>query len=122
MRVPDADLHGQHLRRRVVLQEVGQVAQRGHQEVGPVAVETQLQEAVALGQRGVSGGARPALQASPHLRTVEAAGRHGAKIAAGCEGGGGDGAGWHLVQACLQLEYTTNLTLKYTRGVIFITV
>jgi len=85
VRVPDADLHGQHLRRRVVLQEVGQVAQRGHQEARPVAVETQLQEAVALGQWGVSGGAGAALQAGSHLRAVEAAGGRRADVtAAGC--------------------------------------
>lgn len=72
--VPDADLHGQHLGGRVVLQEVGHVTQRGHQEVSLVSVETQLQEAIALGQRGVSGGAGPALQASPHFRTVEGPG------------------------------------------------
>ena len=48
--VPDANLHGQHLWRRIVLQEVGQVVQRGHQEAGLVSMESQLQEAIALGQ------------------------------------------------------------------------
>lgn len=86
MCVPDADLHGQHLRRRVVLQEVGQVAQCGHQEARLVSVETQLQEAVALCQRGVGGSAGPALQASPHLRTVEALDGRRADLTTGCEG------------------------------------
>lgn len=86
MCVPDADLHGQHLRRRVVLQEVSQVSQRGHQEAGLVSVETQLQEAVALGQRGVSGGAGPALQASTHLWTVEAAAGRRADLTTCCGG------------------------------------
>lgn len=91
MRVPDADLHGQHLRRRVVLQKVGQVTQRGHQEAGLVPVETQLQEAIALGQRRVGGGAGPALQASLHLRAVEAPEGRGADLGTGCEGRyGGD--------------------------------
>lgn len=70
VRVPDADLHGQHLRRGVVLQKMGQVAQRGHEEAGLVAVQAQLQEAVALGQRGVSGGAGSALQAGRHRGAV----------------------------------------------------
>lgn len=75
MRVPDADLHGQHLRSGVVLHKVSQVSQSGHYEVGLVAVELQLQEAVAFGQRGVGCGAGPALQTSPYLWAVEAAGR-----------------------------------------------
>lgn len=83
--VLDADLHGQHLRRRVVLQEVSQVPQRGHQEARLVAVEPQLQEAVALGQRGVGGGAGAALQARTHLRTVRALDGPGAQLATGCE-------------------------------------
>lgn len=81
MCVPDADLHGQHLRRGVILQEVGQVTHRGHQEAGSVSVETQLQETVALGQRGVSRGAGPALKASPHLRTVDALVGRGVDVA-----------------------------------------
>lgn len=91
MCVPDADLHGQDLRRRVVLQEVGQVLQRGHQEARPVSVETQLQEAVAFGQRGVGRSAGPALQPSPHLRTVGALDGRGADVATSCEGGDGGG-------------------------------
>lgn len=75
MCVPDADLHGQHLWGRVVLQEMGQVTHRGHQEARPVSAETQPQEAVALSQRGVSGGAGPALQESTHLWAAEAPGR-----------------------------------------------
>ena len=86
MCVSDADLHGQHLRRGVVLQEVGQVTHRGHQEAGSVSVETQLQEAVALSQRGVSRGAGPALQASPHLRTVDALVGCGVDVTTCCGG------------------------------------
>lgn len=86
MRVPDADLHGQHLRRRVVLQEGGQVAQRGHHEARLVSVETQLQEAIALGQRGVGGSAGPTLQAGPHCRAA-AAPRAGRADVTGCGGG-----------------------------------
>lgn len=86
MRVPDADLHGQHLRGGVVLQEEGEIAQRGHQEAGLVSMETQLQEAVAFSQRGASGGAGPALQASPHLRVVEAPGGRRVHVPASCEG------------------------------------
>lgn len=72
MRVPNADLHGQHPRRRVILQEVGQVSQRCHQEARPVSVELQPQEAVALGQLRVSGGTGPALQEGTHLGAVGA--------------------------------------------------
>ena len=86
MRVPDADLHGQHLRRRVVLQKEGQVTQRGHQKAGLVSVETQLQEAVAFSKRGVGGGAGPALQASPHLRAMGAPKGCGADVCTGCRG------------------------------------
>lgn len=81
MRVPDADLHWQHLRRGVVLQKVGQVAQRGHEEASLVAVQAQLQEAVALGQWGVNGGTRSALQAGRHRRPMGApSGSRGALI------------------------------------------
>lgn len=73
MRVPNADLHGQHLRRGVILQEVGQVPQRCCQEARLIAVELQPQEAVALGQLGVSGGAGPTLQEGTHLGAVGAA-------------------------------------------------
>lgn len=84
MGVPNADLHGQHLRRRVVLQEVGQVSQRGHQEARLVTMELQPQEAVALGQLGMSGSAGPALQERAHLGAVGALGQVGAGLAA-CE-------------------------------------
>lgn len=80
--VPDADLHGQHLRCRVVLQEVGQVSQCGHPEAGLVTTELQPQEAVALGQWGVSGSAGPALQEPTHLG---AAGAIGQAALAACE-------------------------------------
>lgn len=84
MRVPHADLHGQHLRRGVILQEVGQVSQRCRQEARPVTVELQPQEAVAPGQLGVSGGAGPALQEGAHLGAVGAAVPAGAGVRA-CE-------------------------------------
>lgn len=84
MRVPDADLHGQHLWRRIVLQEVGQVPQCGHQEACLVTVEMQLKEAVAFGQRRVSSGAGPTLQASLHLRIVTAPDR-GSTAVTSCE-------------------------------------
>lgn len=85
MCVPDADLHGKDLRRGVILQELGQVAQRGHQEVCMVSMETQLQEAVSLRQRRVGSGAGPVLQPSPHLRTVQPPDGCRADLTTSCE-------------------------------------
>lgn len=84
MGVPNTDLHGQHLRCCVVLHEVGQVSQRGHQEARLVTVELQPQEAVALGQWGVSSSTGPALQERTHLRAVGAISQAGAGLTA-CE-------------------------------------
>lgn len=84
MGVPNADLHGQHLRGRVVLQEVGQVSQRGHQEARLVTMELQPQEAVALGQWRVSSSAGPALQKCTYLGAVGTIGQAGAGLTA-CE-------------------------------------
>lgn len=84
MGVPNADLHGQHLRCRVILQEVGQVSQRGHQEARLVAMELQPQKAVPLSQWGVSSSAGPTLQERTHLRAVGAVGQAGVGLTA-CE-------------------------------------
>ena len=68
MHVPDVDLHGQDVGGGVVLQEVAQVTQVGHEEVGAEVLQLAVQEA-ALGRQGrTSRGPWPGLQPHLHLR------------------------------------------------------
>lgn len=61
-------LHGNHLRDDFILEEGSQAGEAGHAELCGEAVEQHPEEAVALGQRRVSGRARTRLQAQAHLR------------------------------------------------------
>lgn len=65
--ISDRDLHREHARGGIIIEEDGKISQRCHEEVSAEGLQPALQEAVVLGQRGASSRFRPALQPDSDL-------------------------------------------------------